>query len=128
MLLPDNGPIISVLSSNKQFVDDVELLYENLFKSIPITLCHPAGDVNEKNTAWVVSMMRFSDTVYVDLDNITELGIVCVLTQKTNNVIIISNKKKRKGMIQLLNTMAKYNIYDSVDDYAHVMLDSLETV
>ena len=97
-------------------------------KAFELSLFHPAGDVNEKNTAWIVSMMRFSDTVYVDLDNITELGIVCVLTQETSNVIIISNKKKRKGMIQLLNTMAKYNIYDSVDDYAHVMLDSLETV
>ena len=105
MLLPENGPIISVLSSEQQFLEDVELLYENLFKSIPITLCHPAGPINEKNTAWIVSMMRFSDTVYVDLDNITELGIVCVLTQETNNVIMISNNKKRKGMIQLLNTM-----------------------
>ena len=84
--------------------------------------------MNEKNTAWIVSMMSFSDTVYVDLDNVTELGIVCVLTQDTNNVIIISNKKKRKGMIQLLNTMPKYNIYDSVDDYAEAMLDSPETV
>ena len=115
MLLPDNGPIISVLSNDKTFVADVEL-------------CHPSGDVTEKNTAWIVSMMRFSDTVYVDLDNITELGIVCVLTQDTNNVILISNNKKRKGMIQLLNTMPKYNIYDSVDDYAQLMLDSLETV
>ena len=35
MLLSDNGPIISVLSSDKTFVEDVELLYENLFKSIP---------------------------------------------------------------------------------------------
>ena len=128
MLLPENGPIISVLSSEQQFLEDVELLYENLFKSIPITLCHPAGPINVGNTAWIVSMMRFSDTVYVDLDNITELGIVCVLTQETNNVIMISNNKKRKGMIQLLNTMPKYTIYDSVDDYALLMLDSLETV
>ena len=29
MLLPDNGPIISVLSSNKQFVDDVEFYAED---------------------------------------------------------------------------------------------------
>jgi|TARA_B100000902_G_C27265043_1_gene893028 hypothetical protein len=128
MLLPENGPIISVLSSEQQFLADVELLYENLFKSIPITLCHPGGPINGSNTAWIVSMMRFSDTVYVDLDNITELGIVCVLTQENNNVIMISNYKKRKGMIQLLNTMPKYTIYDSVDDYAQLMLDSLETV
>ena len=89
MLLPDNGPIISVISSKKQFVQDVELLYENMFKTVPITLCHPGGDVNDKNSAWIVSMMRFSDTIYVDLDSISELGIVCVLLHNDNNIIII---------------------------------------
>ena len=128
MLLPENGPIISVLSSEIKFVQDIELLYENLFKSVPITLCHPSGNIDENNLAWVVSMMRFSDTVYLDLDNVTELGLVCALTQKTNNVIIISKTSKRKGMQQLLNTMRKYNIYDSIEDYADLMLDSLETV
>jgi len=128
MLLPENGPIISVLSSEIKFVQDIELLYENLFKSVPITLCHPGGNIDESNLAWVVSMMRFSDTVYLDLDKVTELGLVCALTQKTNNVIIISKTSKRKGMQQLLNTMRKYNIYDSIEDYADLMLDSLETV
>lgn len=128
MLLPDNGPIISVLSKEKNFIHDVELLYENLFKTVPITLCHPNGNVDEKNLAWIVSMMRFSDTVYVDLDSISELGIVCVLTQDSDNVIIISNANKRKGMKQLLNTMRIYNIYESVEDYSNIMLDSLETV
>ena len=128
MLLPESGPIISVLSSEIKFVQDIELLYENLFKSVPITLCHPGGNIDENNLAWVVSMMRFSDTVYLDLDNVTELGLVCALTQKTNNVIIISKTSKRKGMQQLLNTMRKYNIYDSIEDYADLMLDSLETV
>ena len=128
MLLPLNGPIISVLSSEIKFVQDIELLYENLFKSVPITLCHPGGNIDENNLAWVVSMMRFSDTVYLDLDEVTELGLVCALTQKTNNVIIISKTSKRKGMQQLLNTMRKYNIYDSIEDYADLMLDSLETV
>tara|TARA_B100000029_G_scaffold49209_1_gene44926 strand:- start:391 stop:816 length:426 start_codon:yes stop_codon:yes gene_type:complete len=128
MLLPENGPIISVLSSEIKFVQDIELLYENLFKSVPITLCHPGGNIDETNVAWVVSMMRFSDTIYLDLDNVTELGVVCALTQKTNNVIIISKTSKRKGMQQLLNTMRKYNIYDSIEDYADLMLDSLETV
>tara|TARA_B100001778_G_scaffold102966_1_gene84056 strand:+ start:2931 stop:3356 length:426 start_codon:yes stop_codon:yes gene_type:complete len=128
MLLPENGPIISVLSSEIKFVQEIELLYENLFKSVPITLCHPGGNIDETNVAWVVSMMRFSDTIYLDLDNVTELGVVCALTQKTNNVIIISKTSKRKGMQQLLNTMRKYNIYDSIEDYADLMLDSLETV
>ena len=98
MLLPDNGPIISVLSREKSFVHDVELLYENLFKTVPVTLCHPNGNINEKNLAWIVSMMRFSDTVYADLNTITELGLVCVLTQETDNIIMISNDKKRKGI------------------------------
>ena len=106
----------------------IELLYENIFQTLPITLCHPDGNIDEKNCAWVVSMMRFSDTVYVDLNNISELGIVCVLTQKQDNIILISNGKKRKGMIQLLNTNRKYNIYDSIRDYADIMIDSLETV
>lgn len=128
MLLPENGPIISVLSSEIKFVQEIELLYENLFKSVPITLCHPGGNIDEKNLAWIVSMMRFSDTIYLDLDEVTELGVVCALTQKTNNVIIISKTSKRKGMQQLLNTMRKYNIYDSIEDYADLMLDSLETV
>tara|TARA_B100001094_G_C18191648_1_gene807711 strand:+ start:3884 stop:4309 length:426 start_codon:yes stop_codon:yes gene_type:complete len=128
MLLPENGPIISVLSSEIKFVQEIELLYENLFKSVPITLCHPGGNIDETNVAWVVSMMRFSDTIYLDLDNVTELGVVCALTQKTNNVIIISKTSKRKGMQQLLNTMRKYNIYDSIEDYADLMMDSLETV
>ena len=128
MLLPENGPIISVLSSEIKFVQEIELLYENLFKSVPITLCHPGGNIDEKNLAWIVSMMRFSDTIYLDLDSVTELGVVCALTQKSNNVIIISKTSKRKGMQQLLNTMRKYNIYDSIEDYADLMLDSLETV
>ena len=105
MLLPDNGPIISVLSNDTNFLHDVELLYENLFKTVPITLCHPNGEIDDLNLAWIVSMMRFSDTVYVDLDNITELGIACVLTQESDNFVLISNTNKRKGMKQLLNTM-----------------------
>ena len=96
MLLPENGPIISVLSSQIKFVQEIELLYENLFKSVSITLCHPGGNIDETNVAWIVSMMRFSDTIYLDLDNVTELGVVCALTQKSNNVIIISKTSKRK--------------------------------
>ena len=74
-------------------------------------------------------MMRFSDTIYVDLDSISELGIVCVLLHNDNNIIIISNNgNKRKGMKQLLKTSREYNIYESVEDYSEIMLDSLETV
>ena len=126
--LPEAGPVITILSSDKDFVKDIELLYNDFFKTVPISLYHTNGPIDDSNSAWIISMMRFSDTVYVDLDSISELGIVCVLTQDSDNVIIISNANKRKGMKQLLNTMRIYNIYESVEDYSNIMLDSLETV
>ena len=43
-------------------------------------------------------------------------------------IIISNNGNKRKGMKQLLNTSREYNIYESVEDYSEIMLDSLETV
>ena len=46
MILPDNGPIITILSSNENFIKDIESLYENIFKSVTITLCHPGGKVD----------------------------------------------------------------------------------
>ena len=33
MMLPDRGPIITLLTTEQSFVDQVETLYENLFKS-----------------------------------------------------------------------------------------------
>ena len=57
------------------------------------------------------------------------MRIVCVLTQQSDNVIMINNDtNKRKGMRKLLNTMREFNIYDSVEDYADLMLDSLEQI
>ena len=51
MLLPENGPVITILSSNKDFVLDVEYLYENIFKTVPITLYHPDGVIDDTNSA-----------------------------------------------------------------------------
>ena len=127
MILPDNGPIITVLSSNEDFVHSIEALYENLFKTVTITLCHPGGKVDDKNCAWIISMMRFSDTVYVDLDNLTELGIICAMSQNLNKTIFIVDKT-RKSVAKLLNTMPDYHLYKTIEEYADIMLDSFETV
>ena len=45
MLLPENGPCITILSENKDFISDVEYLYEHLFKTVSITLCHANGTI-----------------------------------------------------------------------------------
>ena len=127
MILPDNGPIITILSSNENFIKDIESLYENIFKSVTITLCHPGGKVDDKNCAWIISMMRFSDTVYVDMDHLTELGLVCAMTQDLSRTVFIIDKT-RKSMAKLLNTLPEYNLYKTIQEYAEIMLDSLETI
>jgi len=127
MILPDNGPIITVLSSDEDFVESIEALYENLFKTVTITLCHPGGKVDDKNCAWVVSMMRFSDTVYVDLDNLTELGLACAMSGSLSGTIFIVNKT-RKSLAKLLNTMPDYHLYRTIEEYADIMLDNFETI
>lgn len=128
MLLPEDGPCISILSENQDFIKDVEGLYENIFKTVPITLFHAGGTIDNKNCAWIVSMMRFSDTVYVDLDNISELGLICAILHNQKGVVIINNKNKRKNIVRLLNTFPDFSIFESVNDYADMMLDSFETI
>ena len=126
MLLPDNGPVITVLSSNTEFVLDLEALYENIFKTVPITLYQPDGAIDDANCAWVMSMMRFSDTIYVDLDNITELGLVCAFMVKKKGTVYFSEKNKRKSVVRLLNTIPEVNVYDKIGEYAEMMLNTLE--
>tara|TARA_B100000497_G_C7254106_1_gene181500 strand:+ start:72 stop:500 length:429 start_codon:yes stop_codon:yes gene_type:complete len=126
MMLPDRGPIITLLTTEQSFVDQVETLYENLFKSVPITLYHPGGIVNDSNSGWLMSMARFSDTLYIDLDSINELGIVVSLMANTNKVFI-TKTNKRKSIVKLLNTKqsAKCAVFEDLNEYAEMMLDSM---
>ena len=72
-------------------------------------------------------MIRFSDTVYVDMDHLTELGLVCAMTQDLSRTVFIIDKT-RKSMAKLLNTLPEYNLYKTIQEYAEIMLDSLETI
>ena len=128
MLLPENGPVITILSSNKDFVLDVEYLYENIFKTVPITLYHPDGVIDDTNSAWLISMMRFSDTIYVDLDNISELGLVCAIIVNSPKTVYVNKKNKRKSVVRLLNTNKEINVFEDIGEYAEMMLDSIEAV
>ena len=128
MILPDNGPIITVLSSDENFVHSIELLYENLFKTVTITLCHPGGKVEEKNCAWIISMIRFSDTVYVDMDDVNELSLSLVLLSNKTTIFVNQNNKK-KGLIKILNTMTinekKFTIVDCIEEYRDLVMENV---
>ena len=128
MLLPENGPVITILSSDKDFVSDVEYLYENIFKTVPITLYHPDGVIDDTNSAWLISMMRFSDTIYVDLDNISELGLVCAIIVNSSGTVYVNKKNRRKSVVRLLNTNKEINVFEDIGEYAEMMLDSIEAV
>lgn len=128
MLLPESGPVITILSSDNEFVLDLESLYENIFKTVPITMFHPNGTIDDTNSAWLVSMMNFSDTIYVDLDNISELGLVCALLVDRPGTVYINKKNKRKSVVRLLNTNKENNVYEDIGEYAEMMLDNLEAI
>jgi len=124
MLLPDSGPIITVISSKPDFIDEVEALYENIFKSVSVTIYHPTGKINESNMAWVLSMIRFSDTVYVDLDDINELGIAVTLIND-DKVVYINEYNKKKGIVKLLNSTNR-RIFDSLEEYSEMVIQGFE--
>ena len=128
MMLPESGPIITVISSSADFVQKIELLYENIFKNVSVTLYHPNGKVTESNSAWVISMVRFSDTVYVDLDDVNELSLALILLS-SKTTIFINQRNKKKGLVKLLNSMTiqnkKFTIVDSIDEYSDMVLESV---
>ena len=128
MHLPEAGPVITVLSSDTNFVKDIELLYNDFFKTVPISLYHTNGPIEDNNFAWIISMMRFSDTIFVDLDNLTELGLFCAVHGNMKSTIYFNRKNKRKSIVKILNTIHTCSVYDSVDDYADAMLHGVETL
>lgn len=122
MQLLDAGPSITILTTDNEFVEDVERIHESLFKTVPVNLYHPAGQVNSKNIAWVLSVMHFSDNVFVDLDTINQLGLVAAIMHDSNKVFI-SKQDKNKDIIKLFNSMKEgYTVYENLDDYMHIVL------
>jgi hypothetical protein len=125
MQLLDAGPSITILSTNVDFIEEVEKIHENMFKTVPVNLYHPAGEINNKNIAWVLSVMHFSDNVFIDLDTINQLGLVASIIHPSNKVFI-SKKNTNKDIVKLFNTMKEgYIVYESLDDYLHIMLSNI---
>jgi hypothetical protein len=105
-------------------VQTIETLYDNIFNTVSVVLYYPNGKITDKNLAWMLSVMRLSDTVYVDLDDLDELGIALVLTADTKNVYI-NEKNKKSGVVKILNSIGK-QIFESVDDYSEFVIEGLD--
>jgi len=126
MHLTDNGPTITVVSTNDKFLSKVETLHERLFKTVPVSIYHCDGQVNESNMAWLISVMRFSDNVFVDLDTANDLGILCSIFSDSST-IYINKEKKRNDIAKLFNSVnAGFNVYEDLQDYFDLVLDNLE--
>ena len=123
MMLPGTGPIITVVSSNKNFLQQIENLYENIFKTTAVTLYFTDGPVIDKNSAWLLGISKISDTVYVDLSDTNELGIIIGLMHSENTVFICNNTK-RKELIKVFNcSRDRYTLVEDVSTYADMILE-----
>lgn len=124
LMLPDSGPLVTVVSTDSDFVQSVETLYENIFNTVSVVLYHPNGKITEQNTAWLLSAMRLSDTVYVDVDSLTELSIALVLSVGIKNVYI-NNKNKKQGVVKILNSTDN-QVFDSLEEYSDFVTRGIE--
>ena len=68
-----------------------------------------------------MSMINFSDTTFVDLDDLDDIGLVLSMLDPAHRVFI-GNKKKH--IIKLLNCSGEYTIMESIKDYADYCLNT----
>lgn len=124
MQLNVDGPSITVISKNKDLIQEVEDAHESLFKTVSVNIYHPNGDVKESNLAWCLSVMRLSDTVFIDLDTANELGILTAIVSGSNLAWI--EGKERKDVIKLFNADKNgYPIYSDIKSYMDIMLSRI---
>lgn len=122
MMLSVGGPSFTVISEDTNLIKEIEELNESMFKTVAVNIYHCDGPVNEENLAWVISVMRLSDTVFVDLDTATELGIMASITSDVN-AVYLSKKNTKKGIVKLFNAMREgYTIYESPEEYMEMVL------
>ena len=121
MQLLESGPSVTALSTDPLFIQSVETVHEGLFKTVPINLYHPDGEVKEENLAWTLSVCKLSDNVFVDLDTINEIGLLTALMSDASLVLI--NRNNEKPLItKLLNSIKEFTIYKSPEDYMDMVV------
>lgn len=123
MLLPGTGPIITVISSDESFLQQINDLYENIFKTTAVTLYYTDGPVVDKNSAWLLGISNLSDTIYVDLRNTNELGVIVGLMY-SDRTVFICNETKRTELIKVFNcSRDRYTLVEDVSTYADMVLE-----
>jgi hypothetical protein len=122
MRLSTRGPSICVLTTDGTFLAEVESCHEDLFKTVSVNIYHPAGEVTGDNLAWTIGVMHLCDNVFVDLDTVSNLGLLAAVTSNTT-VTYVSRNKNNKDVIRLFNVCSDYNVYDSITDYFDLILD-----
>jgi hypothetical protein len=122
MMLSDNGPTITVISTDDAFREKIEEIHGNLFKTVPVNIYHPNGAVTTQKLAWTLSVMRLSDTIFVDLATSNDISIIASILSE-REVIYINTNNKRKDIAQLFNNVPDgYQVFDTLDEYLEVML------
>jgi len=121
MQLLCSGPTVTVLSKDPLFIQSVETVHENLFKTVPINLYHPDGDITEENLPWVLSVMRLSDNVFVDIDTINDFELLTA-TLSDVNLVLINQTNKKTEVIKLLNSIKEFTVYKSPEDYMDMVV------
>lgn len=116
MKLLDSGPVVTVLTNDKQFFNDIERLHENMYKSVPVVIYSADGPINDNNLAWMVSVMRLSDNVFVDLDTVTQTELVASILNESN-VVYFSKSNRQPDILKLFNIREGYTVYGDADEY-----------
>ena len=126
MHLTLDGPSITVVSTNNSFINEVETRHEQIFKTVPLNIYHCDGQVDEDKMAWLISVMRLSDNIFVDLETANDLGILCSIFSDVNTVFI-NKDNSRNDIAKLFNAVNNgLNVYDNLQDYFDMVLSSLE--
>lgn len=116
MKLLDTGPVVTILSSDDKFLSSVEQMHERMYKSVPVVIYHIDGPINDNNIAWLVSVMRLSDNVFVDLDSVTQTELVASLLNESR-VIYFSKENRQTDILKLFNIREGYTVYGDVEEY-----------
>lgn len=106
MQLLENGPSVTVITSDSDFLDKVETMYEGMFNTLPVNIYWTNGDITDNNLAWAVSVFNLSDVIFVDLNTISDFTIAATLCYlDSGNFAYIDTENKRPDVAKLFNTL-----------------------
>jgi len=87
-----------------------------MYKSVPVVIYNANGPINDNNIAWLISTMRLSDNVFVDLDTVTQTELVASILNESNT-IYFSKEDRQSDILKLFNIRKEYTVYSDTDEY-----------